>query len=56
MEANSKALRLIMGAFFISLSLIGCTENGKSGGETKIFEIANTEEVVGKKGEGGVDA
>ncbi|MGY0005234.1 hypothetical protein [Micromonospora sp. I033] len=31
--------------------MIGCTDGGESGGETSIFEIANTEEVVGKKGE-----
>ncbi|MBM0256316.1 hypothetical protein [Micromonospora sp. 4G55] len=51
MKVNSKVLGLIIGVFFISLSLIGCTENAESGGETSIFEIANTEEAVGEKGE-----
>ncbi|MEU5939059.1 hypothetical protein ABZ807_07685 [Micromonospora sp. NPDC047548] len=51
MKVSSKVLGLIMGAFFIPLSLIGCAESEESSGETKIFEIANTEEVVGKKGE-----
>ncbi|GLX00182.1 hypothetical protein [Microtetraspora sp. NBRC 16547] len=51
MKANSKVLGLIMGVFFVPLSLTGCTESGEPSGETKIFEIANTEEVVGKKGE-----
>ncbi|MDP9869476.1 MULTISPECIES: hypothetical protein [Streptosporangium] len=51
MKVNSKISGLIVGAFFIPLSLIGCTERGESGGETEIFEIANTEEVVGKRGE-----
>ncbi|MFG2056952.1 hypothetical protein ACGFI9_23320 [Micromonospora sp. NPDC048930] len=50
MKVSSKALGLII-AFLVPLSLIGCTEGGESRGETKIFEIANTEEVVGKKGE-----
>ncbi|GHH98681.1 hypothetical protein [Neobacillus kokaensis] len=35
----------------ICILLIGCTKNEESSGETKIFEIANTEEVVGKKDE-----
>lgn len=30
---------------------MGCTKNEGSSGETKIFEIANTEQVVGKKDE-----
>ncbi|MEU5790359.1 hypothetical protein ABZ754_21875 [Micromonospora purpureochromogenes] len=51
MKVNSRLLGLIMGVLFIPLSLIGCTENGESSGETKVFEIANTEEIVGKKGE-----
>jgi len=42
---------LIIGIFFIPLYLIGCTKNEESSGETKIFEIANTEQIVGKKDE-----
>ncbi|MCQ6268398.1 hypothetical protein M1K46_22695 [Fictibacillus sp. WQ 8-8] len=42
---------MIIGIFFIPLYLIGCTKNGESSGETKIFEIANTEEIVGRKDE-----
>lgn len=53
-KVNSKILALIIGAFFIPLSLIGCTSNEESGGETKIFEIDNTEEVFGKANEGEV--
>lgn len=30
---------------------MGCTKNEESSGETKVFEIANTEEVIGKKNE-----
>ncbi|WP_433242002.1 hypothetical protein ACQPYK_37220 [Streptosporangium sp. CA-135522] len=40
-----------MSVFFIPLSLIGCTESGESNGETKVFEIADTEEIVGRKSE-----
>ncbi|MCW3813639.1 hypothetical protein ONA91_04095 [Micromonospora sp. DR5-3] len=40
--------------FFIPLSLTGCGTNGESGGETKIFEIDNTAEVLGKQDEGEV--
>ncbi|UVI29388.1 hypothetical protein [Paenibacillus spongiae] len=50
-KVNLKILVLIIGIFLIPLYLIGCTKNGESSGETKIFEIANTEEVVGKKDE-----
>ncbi len=50
-KVNLKILVLIIGIFCIPLYLIGCTKNGESSGETKIFEIANTEEVVGKKDE-----
>ncbi|KKI90580.1 hypothetical protein WQ54_21895 [Bacillus sp. SA1-12] len=46
-----KILVLIIGICFIPLYLIGCTTNGESNGETKIFEIANTEQVIGKKDE-----
>ncbi|WP_045520545.1 hypothetical protein [Neobacillus niacini] len=42
---------MIIGIFFIVLYLIGCTKNEESSGDTKIFEIANTEQVVGKKDE-----
>jgi hypothetical protein len=42
---------LIIGLFFIPLYIIGCTKNEESSGETKILEIANTEQVVGKKDE-----
>ncbi|MEU4477911.1 hypothetical protein AB0F68_07595 [Micromonospora sp. NPDC023966] len=50
-KVNSKVLGLIMGVLFIPLSLIGCTGSRESGGGTDIFEIANTEEVIGEKGE-----
>ncbi|MBV7504765.1 hypothetical protein KW850_05725 [Bacillus sp. sid0103] len=42
---------MIISIFFIPLYLIGCTKNEESSGETKIFEIANTEQIVGKKDE-----
>ncbi|MGS2620144.1 hypothetical protein ACVCAH_37635 [Micromonospora sp. LZ34] len=48
-KANLTILALIIGAFFIPLSLIGCTE--ESVGETRIFEIDNTGEVFGKADE-----
>jgi hypothetical protein len=48
---NLKILVLIIGTFFISFYIMGCTKNEGSSGETKIFEIANTEQVVGKKDE-----
>jgi hypothetical protein len=51
MKVSWKLLGLVVGVFFISLSLAGCAKGPESGGETKIFEIANTEEVVGKRGE-----
>lgn len=50
-NVNLKIIVLIIGVFLIPLNLIGCTKNEESSGETKIFEIDNTEEVVGKKGE-----
>ena len=39
----------MIGVFFILL--MGCAKNEESSGETKVFEIANTEEVIGKKNE-----
>ncbi|MFK9092094.1 hypothetical protein [Bacillus salipaludis] len=51
-KVNVKIIVWMICIFFILLSLIGCTKNKESSGETKIFEIANTEEVVGKKDEG----
>lgn len=42
---------MIIGTFFILVYIMGCTKNEESSGETKIFEIANTEQVVGKKDE-----
>ncbi|MDF9759432.1 hypothetical protein OKW24_001205 [Peribacillus simplex] len=42
---------MIIGICFIPLYLIGCTKNEESSGETKIFEIDNTEQIVGKKDE-----
>ncbi|MDQ6598841.1 hypothetical protein E2K98_29135 [Bacillus salipaludis] len=50
-KVNVKIIVLMICTLFIPLSLIGCTKNEESSGETKIFEIANTEEVVGQKGE-----
>lgn len=50
-KVNLKIIVLIIGIFLIPLNLIGCTKNEESSGETKIFEIYNTEEVVGKKDE-----
>ncbi|MED4207247.1 hypothetical protein [Neobacillus mesonae] len=50
-KVNVKMIVLMICILFISLSLMGCTKNEESSGETKIFEIANTEEVVGKKDE-----
>ncbi|MEU2610972.1 hypothetical protein ABZ570_05190 [Micromonospora sp. NPDC007271] len=51
MIVNSKVLALIMGIVFIPLALIGCAGSGEPSREPAIFEIANTEEVVGKKGD-----
>jgi hypothetical protein len=48
---NLKILVLIIGTFFISFYIMGCTKNEESSGETKILEIANTEQVIGKKDE-----
>ena len=42
---------MIIGILFIPLYLIGCTKNEESSGETKIFEIVHTEQIVGKKDE-----
>ncbi|WHZ00432.1 hypothetical protein QNH48_15220 [Neobacillus sp. YX16] len=42
---------MIIGTVFLSFYIIGCTKNEESSGETKIFEIANTEQVIGKKDE-----
>ncbi len=42
---------MIISICFIPLYLIGCTKNEESSGKTKIFEIANTEQVVGKNDE-----
>lgn len=39
----------MIGIFLIPL--MGCTKDDESNGETKVFEIANTEEVIGKKDE-----
>ncbi|MFI5490673.1 hypothetical protein [Micromonospora echinaurantiaca] len=50
-KANPTVLALIIGAFFIPLSLTGCTESKESAGETRIFEIDNTEEVFGRADE-----
>ncbi|MDR7001394.1 hypothetical protein [Neobacillus niacini] len=48
-KVNLKILVLMIGIFLILL--IGCTKNEESSGETKIFEIANTKEAIGKKDE-----
>lgn len=50
-KANLKVLALIVGALLFSSSLSGCMKNEESGGETKIFEIDNTEEVFGRPDE-----
>ncbi|MEV5763739.1 hypothetical protein AB0L34_04075 [Micromonospora sp. NPDC052213] len=50
-KANLKVLALIVGALLVSSSLSGCMKNEEAGGETKIFEIDNTEEVFGKPDE-----
>ncbi|WP_169088649.1 hypothetical protein [Paenibacillus sp. PL91] len=50
-KVNLKILVLIIGIFLISSYLIGCAMNKESSEDTKIFEIANTEEVFGKKDE-----
>ncbi|MFG3707456.1 hypothetical protein ACGF7U_22395 [Micromonospora sp. NPDC047670] len=46
-RAHAKVLALIVGVLFVPLSLVGCARNEDSG-ETRIFEIENTEEVFGK--------
>ncbi|OAS82704.1 MULTISPECIES: hypothetical protein [Metabacillus] len=48
-KGNLKIIVLMIGIFLISLNLIGCKKNEESSGETKIFEIDNTEEIFGKK-------
>ncbi|MFC0274801.1 hypothetical protein ACFFIX_26170 [Metabacillus herbersteinensis] len=40
---------MMIGIFLILI--MGCTNNEESSGETQVFEIANTEEVIGKKDE-----
>lgn len=50
-KVDLKILVLIIGIFLISSYLIGCTMNKEPSEETKIFEIANTEEIFGKKDE-----
>jgi hypothetical protein len=50
-KGNLKIIVLMIGIFLISLNLIGCKKNEESSGETKIFEIDNTEEIFGKKDE-----
>lgn len=50
-KANSKILVLLIGIFFIPLSLAGCGRNETPSRETRIFEIKNTEEVFGKPDE-----
>ncbi|MEH1013875.1 hypothetical protein V6U90_12300, partial [Micromonospora sp. CPCC 206060] len=49
-KLNAKTLALIIGVLFVPLILVGCASNEESG-ETRIFEIENTEEVFGKKEE-----
>lgn len=49
-RANAKILALIVGVLFVPLSLVGCAGNEDSG-ETRIFEIENTEEVSGRADE-----
>ncbi|PGL73344.1 hypothetical protein [Bacillus sp. AFS055030] len=46
---NVKMIVLMFIIFIPLLSLIGCNKNEESSGEIKIFEINNTEEIVGKK-------
>lgn len=53
-KGNLKTLVLIIGIFLIPLNLIGCAKSEEPGGEARIFEINNTEEVIGKEDEGGV--
>lgn len=48
-KVNSKVLGLILGPFLILPILLGCADIGEPNGETVIFEIANTEEIVGKE-------
>ncbi|UOK59072.1 hypothetical protein MGI18_08950 [Bacillus sp. OVS6] len=50
-KINVKIIVLMIGIVLIPLNVIGCTKNEESSGETKIFEIANTEQIVGKKDE-----
>ncbi|MGC4791110.1 hypothetical protein ACLQ22_25170 [Micromonospora sp. DT178] len=49
-RAHAKTLALIVGVLLVPLILVGCARNEDSG-ETRIFEIENTEEVFGKKDE-----
>ncbi|CAH0212564.1 MULTISPECIES: hypothetical protein [Peribacillus] len=50
-KVNLKIIVLMICIFLIPLNLIGCIKNEESSGETKIFEIENTEEIFGKKDE-----
>ncbi|MFG3699977.1 hypothetical protein ACGF5C_18940 [Micromonospora sp. NPDC047620] len=49
-RASARILALIVGVLFVPLSLVGCAGNEDSG-ETRIFEIENTEEVFGRADE-----
>jgi hypothetical protein len=49
-RADAKILALIIGVLLVPMSLVGCTRSEDSG-ETRIFEIENTEEVFGKEAE-----
>ncbi|WP_129688051.1 hypothetical protein [Gottfriedia acidiceleris] len=48
---NYKMIVLMFVIFIVLLYLIGCNKNEESSGEIKIFEINNTEEILGKKNE-----
>lgn len=50
-KINFKIIVQMIGIFLLLLNLIGCNMNEESNGETKIFEIDNTEEIIGKKDE-----
>jgi hypothetical protein len=50
-KVNLKIIVLMIGIFLLLSNLLGCKMNEQSNGETKIFEIDNTQKIFGKKDE-----
>ncbi|WP_210364710.1 hypothetical protein [Bacillus sp. REN3] len=50
-KMNFNMIVLMIGIFLIPMNLIGCENNEVYSGETRVFEIDNTEQILDKKGE-----